>query len=319
MPDKIKIGHIGCGYWGRNIIKTLNDMGCLYGVSDNNLNHIEDIKKEFSDNINSFETNEMISSSEVKGITLATPAETHFEIGMQVLESGKNLYVEKPLTLDIEEAKTMVDFAIKNKLILQVGHLMIYHPAFKLIKKMINEKFFGDILSISSNRLKWGKVRSFENVAWSFAPHDISMISYLLDSNLRLESCYLKKLTPGTEDTAHIFLSSDNGTNCHIYCSWLNPFKEFRFCIVGNKNSAVYLDGNDFIDIFKTDMSSEDNNWAPPHSKKMKIDKTVKPLREALSDFTESCWTSKQPLASGLNGLEVVDILQSVNKKLYEN
>ena len=314
MHNSNNIGHIGCGYWGKNIIKTLYEMECLYGIADTNQESLDDIRKNVSKDIPFYDTDTLIASSELKAITLATPAETHYEIGMKILESGKNLYVEKPLTLNFNEAKNMVDYAHKNKLTLQVGHLMIYHPAFKKLKDLIKKDYFGKILYIFSNRLKWGKVRDFENVIWSFAPHDISMISYLLDSKLQLENAYSKKLIPGTEDTAHIFLSSNSGTHCHINCSWLNPFKEFKFCIVGDKQSAVYDDGNDFISIFETDLlSSSNSQWEAPGFEKLQFDSSIKPLTAALEDFITSCDNLTVPLASGRNGLEVVKLLECIN------
>ncbi len=319
MPKQIKIGHIGCGYWGKNIIRTLHNMNFLAGVADTSEESIQNIKTEISESIQSLNPEEIIACKEIQAITLATPAETHFELGMQVLNSGKHLYVEKPLTLNFEEAKTMTDFANKKNLILQVGHLMIYHPAFRLLKKFIKEKFFGNIIYISSNRLKWGKVRDYENVTWSFAPHDISMISFLLDSNLKLEKYYSKKLTPGTEDTSHIFLSSEEGINCHIYCSWLSPFKEFKFCIVGTEHSATYTDGDDHINIYETELNLDRSNWNAPNSKRFDIDNSILPLNEALNDFVKSCQNSTQPMASSLNGLEVVKLLEETNYKNDEN
>ena len=128
------------------------------------------------------------------------------------------------------------------------------------------------------------------------------MISFLLDSNLKLEKYYSKKLTPGTEDTSHIFLSSEEGINCHIYCSWLSPFKEFKFCIVGTEHSATYTDGDDHINIYETELNLDRSNWNAPNSKRFDIDNSILPLNEALNDFVKSCKTQLNQWHQALMG-----------------
>ena len=315
MHSNQDIIHIGCGYWGQNIARSLQSLGALHSVCDLNSSLAKGFAKEINTKVISFDD---ALSSEARGITLATPAENHFESGLQVLSAGKNLYIEKPVTLNLSEAIELKALAKKNGLIVQVGHLLLYHEAFRVIKKLIDTQFLGEIIYIYSNRLSWGKIRKFENIFWSFAPHDISLLNFLIQESLTLKNFYSSKLLGNNiEDVGHIFLSSNSGINCHINVSWLHPIKEHKLTIIGQKKSVQFIDdGRDFIEVFSNEEKIITEEKLPSLKKeKMFFNSKELPLTIALKSFISSIKNNTTPLASIDNGIEVVKILEEIEKK----
>ncbi len=178
----MSIAVIGCGYWGKNLIRNFYELGVLSAVSDSD----KLLAKEFSEKykVPSLTFEEVLNSS-VRGVVIAAPAKYHAKLTIDALEANKHVYVEKPLAMNKKEADEMIKKSNKKGMHLMVGHLLQYHPVFKKLKEMNEEKDFGDIQYIYSNRFSFGKIRSEENVIWSFAPHDISMILSLINSPIK--------------------------------------------------------------------------------------------------------------------------------------
>jgi len=180
------IAVIGSGYWGKNIVRNLHQLGALKLICDKNETTLASLKDQYPNIETCFALNDVLSREDIQGIVIATPAETHFTVAREAILSGKHVLVEKPLSLVEKDARELVKLAEKNQLILMVGHLLQYHPAFIRLKELAASGKLGRINYIYSRRLNLGKIRREENILWSFAPHDISMILSLAGENRKM-------------------------------------------------------------------------------------------------------------------------------------
>lgn len=314
---------VGGGYWGKNHIRTLDALGYLGGLVDSNLSLIENYKKDYP-KIKIFnELDEALSNNFFDGFVVATPAETHFKIAKKIINNNFHLLVEKPLTLSIDDAKELVELSKIKNINLMVGHLMLFHPAIRKIKKMIDENIIGDLQYVYSNRLNLGKVRTQENVFWSLAPHDISIFDFLIESIpkkiISNGSTFLQK---GIPDSTITQLKYENGVEGHIFVSWLHPFKEQRLVVIGSNAMITFED-------------SLDNKPLKLYTKKFdfergipeKIDGPITlidyenkmPLSEELEYFCNHLDGNKIKLSNGEHALRVTNILVSASKQLIND
>ena len=233
---------VGAGCWGINHIKTLNQLGCLAGIVDSDISTLNKIKTQYPECL-TFSNLEKTFKENFDAYIVATPPKTHFNIAMTILKNKKPLLVEKPLTLDLSESIEINEYAKKNKINLMVGHLLLFHPAFVKMKKIYDEGQLGKIQYIYSNRLNLGKFRNDENVLWSFAPHDISLFNYFFNSSpLSVVSNGVDILRNNIHDTTITSLKYNENRMGHIFVSWLHPFKEHRFVIVGSEGMIHFED-----------------------------------------------------------------------------
>ncbi len=240
-----KICVVGAGPWGRNHIRTLQKIGSLGGVVDSNNSILEGIKKEFP-NCSTFSSLEDSFKKYFDAYIVATPPKSHFFIAKRIIKKKRHLLVEKPITLDLNEAKELNKLAKINNVSLMAGHLLLFHPAFIKIKNIVDEGKIGDIQYIYSNRLNLGSFRRDENVLWSFAPHDISLFNYFFEgSPLSVSSNGIDILQKGVHDTSITSFNYAGNRMGHIFVSWLHPFKEHRFVVVGSKGMLHYDDTED--------------------------------------------------------------------------
>lgn len=235
------IAMIGCGYWGQNILRNLHELGALAAVVELDEDRARAFAQRFSVPRKSF--SEALSDVDLAGVAIAAPAESHAALCREALAAGKHVFVEKPLALTVPEAQELQTLAEKAGRILMVGHLLQYHPVFNRLKDLVAEGRLGRLQYIYSHRLNLGKVRREENILWSFAPHDISMILSLVgshpDSVSAVGSYYLhNKIADVT--TTH--LSFPGGEHAHVFVSWLHPFKEQKLVVVGDHGMAVFND-----------------------------------------------------------------------------
>jgi UDP-2-acetamido-3-amino-2,3-dideoxy-glucuronate N-acetyltransferase len=236
------IAHIGCGYWGKNIAQTLSKLEILSGVHDFN----DIVRKDFLQKYNlpevDFET--LLNDESIRGITIATPSDTHFEIAKKVLSCGKHVFIEKPISLKLDEAYNLKKIAEKNNLKIMVGHLMHYHDAFKSLKEHASKENIGVIKRIKSYRKSFGILRIDEDVIWSFAPHDISMALSLANGrNIKNLQCLKKSFFRKNTDSASIsFDISDISVEIDI--DWASSYKQQRFEVYGENGIIIFEDTN---------------------------------------------------------------------------
>ena len=314
---------VGGGYWGKNHIRTLDALGYLGGLVDSNLSLIENYKKDYP-KIKIFnELDEALSNNFFDGFVVATPAETHFKIAKKIINNNFHLLVEKPLTLSIDDAKELVELSKIKNINLMVGHLMLFHPAIRKIKKMIDENIIGDLQYVYSNRLNLGKVRTQENVFWSLAPHDISIFDFLIESIpkkiISNGSTFLQK---GIPDSTITQLKYENGVEGHIFVSWLHPFKEQRLVVIGSNAMITFEDSLDNKPLKLYTQKFDFDRGIPE-----KIDGPITlidyedkmPLSEELEYFCNHLDGNKIKLSNGEHALRVTNILVSASKQLINN
>lgn len=235
---------IGGGYWGKNLIRNFHALGALGLVCDKNTDLLQAHARQYPGLCTSTSMLDAFSSPDIRAVAVATPAETHWAIAREALKAGKHVFVEKPLALDPAEAEDLTRLAAERGLTLMAGHLMQYHPAFLRLLDMARKGELGRINYIYSHRLNLGRIRREENILWSFAPHDISMILALLDAEPDEVSCqggcFLHKKIA---DVTVSHMAFPSGAQAHIFVSWLHPFKEQKLVVVGDRQMAVFDDG----------------------------------------------------------------------------
>ena len=240
---KHKLGLIGGGYWGKNLIREFNNIGVLHTICDINKNALKKYNELYPNINTTTDWEQVLNNNEISCVCIALPAHMHYSFAKKSLLANKDVYVEKPITLDINEAQELVDLAKTKNKILMVGHLLHYHPCIKKIKEIINDNKIGKIKNIIANRLNLGIFRKQENVLWSFAPHDISVILSLCNNQLP-ESVLcsgIDHITKGVHDVTNSILKyKDKYININV--NWLNPYKEQKLSIIGEKGMILFDD-----------------------------------------------------------------------------
>jgi len=314
-----KICVVGAGYWGKNHIKTLQRLNALKGIVE-----IDDIAlKTLLDNypgVNGHSNVQDAIEEGYDGYVIATPAQTHFEIAKLLIEGNKNVLIEKPMTLSIEESEELVSLVNENKVSAMVGHVLLFHPALKKIKKMITSGGIGKLQYIYSNRLNLGKVRTEENVFWSFAPHDIAIFQYLTDSIPKTinakGSAFLQE---GIPDSTLMQLEYENKVKGHIFVSWLHPFKEHRLVVIGSEAMISFEDSlNDKpLKLYskKINLSTGVPEEVDGPVKAISYEKR-KPLDLELEYFLNHLTDNKPKIATIKHGHEVVKTLVYASQQI---
>tara|TARA_B100002051_G_C16709399_1_gene625766 strand:- start:625 stop:1605 length:981 start_codon:yes stop_codon:yes gene_type:complete len=320
MVDQKKICVIGAGRWGRNHIKTLYRMSSLAAVVESDKEVIRDLKKMYSD-ILFFSSIQETFSYNFSGYVVATPAPTHFNISKMIIENGFSVLIEKPMTLNVPDAENLIDMANQNNVNIMVGHVLLFHPAIQKIKELINSGKIGELQYIYSNRLNLGQVRKEEDVFWSFAPHDISILQYITESfPLEINTMGGAFLQQDIHDSTITFLSYPNNIKAHIYLSWLHPFKEHRIVIIGSEGMLSFEDSldNKPLKFYDKKFILNKNNFEKIDGEIEEIEYSTKsPLDEELIYFMNNLDTGFE-VSDGKNGLEVIKILSSSSKKLKD-
>lgn len=312
--DNPRIAVIGCGYWGKNLVRNFAQIGHLVAVVDGDAATAQKFADEFSVKAMSFD--EVLASDEIDGVVLATPAHVHASMTKQALEAGKHVYVEKPLALDVEDAREVVELAAAKDLKLMVGHLLQYHPAFLKVKELIANGELGTVEYIYSNRLNFGKIRQEENVFWSFAPHDISMILGIageLPDSVRTEASYY--LTKDVADTTVTHLRFPHGLRAHVFVSWLHPFKEQKLVVIGTEGMLTFTDNEPWAEklkLYKHKVVWEDGVPEPAKADALSIPlDEAEPLKLECQHFVDCIKNDERPITDGAEGLRVLRVLNA--------
>jgi len=319
----MKLGLIGGGYWGKNLIREFNNCGILHTICDINEESIKKYNINYPNVNTTTKFDDILKNNEITSVCIALPAEMHYLFAKNSLQAGKDVYVEKPITLNIKEAEELIKIAKENNKILMVGHLLHYHPCVDKIKEIINLGKIGNIKSITANRLSLGIFRTQENVLWSFAPHDISVILSLLNNELpsSVISNGISILTNGIEDTVNSILKySDKYVNINV--SWLSPNKEQRMTIIGETGMLIF---DDTLKENKLKLIPEyclNENGTPiaikGNEQSINLESNISPLLNECKHFVSCCENRLEPITNGEEGLRVLKVLESLTKSLKE-
>jgi UDP-2-acetamido-3-amino-2,3-dideoxy-glucuronate N-acetyltransferase len=317
------IAVIGCGYWGKNLIRNFHELGSLYGICDSDSSALDSFSEKYPDLRYFSDSEDVFQDADVKGVAIATPAATHYVLARQAVFANKDVFVEKPIALTYKEGLELVELAESRKKILQVGHILEYHPAVAKLKELVNKGELGKIQYIYSNRLNLGKFRTEENILWSFAPHDIAIILSLLGELPESVSAHGGEfLNSNITDVTVTNLSMPGGVKAHIFVSWLHPFKEQKLVVIGNKKMAVFNDTapSDKLVVYDHEIKWIDRLPVPEkHEAKSIPFDPVEPLKAECKDFISSMETRKNPLTDGQSGLRVLRVLEACQDSLKNN
>ncbi len=310
-----KICVIGGGRWGKNHIRTLARMGNLAGIVESDQSCLGELAQKYS--VDGFAELDQAIKHGFDGYILATPAETHYPLGKKLLEQGLNVLIEKPMALSSEHSKELLEIAEKTGSRLMVGHLLLFHPAIRKIKEVLKSGKIGRLYYIYSNRLNLGTVRTEENVFWSFAPHDISVLDYLVGARaLSIEAKGSKFMQDEIYDVTMTQLSYPHNVHAHIFVSWLHPFKEQRLILVGSSGMLSFDDSSKEKNILYYNKRIDWQGGRPVMVEEPDeiIDYERKlPLDEELKYFVEHL-DKEITCADGKTGHEVVKVLETVQK-----
>ncbi len=312
---------IGSGYWGRNLVRNFHSLGVLKLICDKNGSVLEGFQNQYPHVDTCVALSEVLQREDVHGVVIATPAETHFNLAREALLAGKHVFVEKPLVLREVEGRELIQIAETANRVLMVGHLLQYHPAFIVLKEMVIKGQLGRINYIYSNRLNFGKIRREENILWSFAPHDVSMILTLAgeepESILTTGGYYLHQRIA---DVTTTHLEFANGLRAHIFVSWLHPFKEQKLVVVGDQKMAVFDDTLPWPD--KLLIYPHQVHWVNGMPVPAKADPLraefphEEPLRNECLHFLDCMADGRHPITDGQEGLRVLRILNASQDSL---
>lgn len=321
------IAVIGCGYWGKNLVRNFAELGALHTICDSSPEVLKKLGSLYpkADTETSFEA--VLANIEIKGVVISSPAALHYSMAKQALLADKDVFVEKPITSKSSHARELVKLAEKRKRILMVGHLMLYHPAVQILKRHIQSGDLGKIYYLYSTRVNLGQVRSDESALWRLTPHDISLFMYLLGASPEVVSAQgTSYVQPHLEDVVFITLQFPPKVMAHIHASWLDPHKIRQLTVVGSKKMAVFddMDPEHKLRIYDQGVVDDYDKLASPSGalalrsegvSSPRVD-LAEPLSLECRHFLECIKTRSTPLSDGKQGLEVVRILEKIEKTM---
>lgn len=319
QSEGVRVGVIGCGYWGKNLVRNFHELGALAAVCDVNEVALEHVHRTYAVPTTT-SVEQLLSIPDIQGVAIAAPAAEHYELAKKAMLSGKDVFVEKPLALELEEGAELVEISGRHSRVLMVGHLLLYHPAIVELRRMIDVGDFGRVEYISSSRLNLGKLRTEEDILWSFAPHDVAVLLHLLgETPTSVAAQGASYLNHPISDLTLTILEFKSGVKANIFVSWLHPFKEQKLVIVGSQKMAVFDDtrAEDKLVVYthriewvsRTPVARRAEGQVVPIAKE-------EPLRLECAHFLECVRHRRRPLTDGENGLNVLNVLHAAGQSV---
>jgi len=329
MAKQIKVGVVGCGYWGPNLVRNFRslpdcDLKIMCDISEQRLMHLKSLYPEVEGET---DYNHMLNGVGLDAVIIATAVKSHYAMAKASLLSGKHTFIEKPMASSSAECQELIEIARKNGLVLMTGHTFLYSPAVRKIKEIVKGGDIGDIRYICARRLNLGLFQKDINVAWDLAPHDISIILHIMGERPTVVNCQgSAHITPGVEDVTTMWLGFPGERSAIIHSSWLDPRKIREMTIVGSKRMIVYDDVSPLEKIRIFDARVE----RPPHYDTfaefhyayhygdvyIPYIKQEEPLKNECQHFLDCIRQGTQPLTDGEDGLELVRILEASSQSL---
>lgn len=323
---KKSIAVIGAGYWGKNLVRNMFELGALDTVCDVNESLLDKHAEQYPGINVTTNFKSVLENPAIQQVVIATPGHAHFHLAKQALEAGKDLYVEKPLCLSAVEGRELVELAESTGRILMVGHILQYHPCVQMLQKILKDGTLGKLQHVVSNRLNLGKIQTKESALWALAPHDISVILSLCGNQLpeQLRCLGGDYLSDGVADVTMTTMRFPDKVQAHIYVSWLNPFKEQKLVLVGSKGMLVFDDTKDWehkLVLYRDPVTwTHGNRPIENRGEGEYIEVELKePLKEECRHFLTCCQTRETPKTDGQEGLRVLQVLQAAEASLNDD
>jgi UDP-2-acetamido-3-amino-2,3-dideoxy-glucuronate N-acetyltransferase len=316
----LQVAVIGCGPWGKNLVRNFAEMGVLAAICDADPLKAQPVSTQYG--VPALSEEEIFTHPTLDAVVIASLAPSHAQQAERALKAGKHVYVEKPMTLSVADAKKLCALAEDQNRILMVGHILHYHPAFIALQERLPE--LGPLKHIYANRLALGRFRNQENVLWDLASHDISLILALTqDMPKSMTATAQTFLSPQKPASALLTLAFSDGLTAHIHTSWLSPFKEQKLVVVGENGIAVFDDCKPWAE--KLQISKECFIWQDGQplanssfqTRYISLPET-EPLKNECLHFLTCIQTSQNPVTSGLEGLRVTKVLEKAEHLLQE-
>ncbi len=312
---KQKVAVIGCGLWGRNIVRNFYNLEVLDTVCDLDTENLQKIKEQYPDVHTTSDFDEILNNDEITAVAVVTPSHTHFKLVKQVLETGRHVYVEKPISTSAKEAEELKKLADEKGLVLMVGHLLLYHPAVNRLKMLVDEGDLGEVVYAQSDRLNVNYFKNDRSVMWDLAPHDVSMMAYVIGQEPKQVISAVGCSTDKNEimDITHLTIEFENGAIGQISDSWITPMKHVRLLVRGTKATAILDDTlqEDKLQVFD---NKKDGPATDIHIDYLEIE----PLKLECQHFITCCETGKKARSDGENGFNVVRILDEAEKIMLD-
>ncbi len=308
------VGVIGCGIWGKNIVRNFYNLNALHTVCDLDDDTLDMIKTTYVGTNTTKDFNELINNEEIKAICVITPSHTHFNLVKLALEHNKHVYVEKPISIKADEALKLKELAEEKGLVLMVGHLLLYHPAVNRLKMLIEDGVLGKIKYVQSDRLNINYFKNDRSVMWDLAPHDVSMVSYVINSE---PEKVISATGTSTEDNnifdiTHITIKYKNGVVAQLSDSWIHPQKRVTLMVRGDKGSAILDDTlpDHKLLVYDNTKPGQQNIDVPDYLE-------IEPLKLECQHFLHCIETGKTPRSGGENGYMTVKVLEDAEKIMF--
>jgi UDP-2-acetamido-3-amino-2,3-dideoxy-glucuronate N-acetyltransferase len=325
LGDKINLALIGAGHWGKNLARVFNELGILKTICDSSEEILLKKAAKYPEITTTSSFAEVLASPDINAIAIATPAEQHYSLAKKSLLADKHVFVEKPLSMTAQEGEDLVQIAKRQGKVLFVGHILQYHSAVQTVKRMLQEGELGKLQYIYSNRLNLGKIRREENILWSFAPHDISVILSLVgEEPVDVTATGTNILHPNITDTTITNMKFSSGIGAHIFVSWLHPFKEQKMVIIGDRKMVVFDDTAPIdkkLMLYPHKISWKDGIPVPEKNKGSQIDLSKtweEPLTSEGRAFIDAI-NGQPAITDGQEGLTVLKVLQRAQASMDNN
>ena len=311
----MRVAVVGAGNWGKNLIRNFYALEALSAIAEAS-DELRSKAEASYPGVMMYADYRELLTTDIPTIVFATPAPTHYKFAMDALKAGKDVFIEKPMTLDTAEAKALAEYADAHDRILMVGHLLMYQPAIAWMRDYLASGKAGQVYHVATQRVNLGKVRPGENVWWSFAPHDVSIVFDLLGNPEldRVQASGQAILQPGIEDQVHVDLTFKSGQTAHLHCSWFHPFLKRGTTVIAEKQMLYYDETDQKVMIYdksvNPDLSIRDNGvTVVPVA-------ALEPLKLECEHFLNCVAMRQRPRSDGWNGVAVVEVLQKAQEAL---
>jgi predicted dehydrogenase len=311
----MKVAVIGAGQWGRNLVKTLYQLGVLGAVAEQAATLADELRRDYQE-LEIYSDYLPILHSDIQAVVIATPAPTHHSLVKEALLAGKDVFVEKPMTLATADAEELAVLAEQKRRILMVGHLLLYQPAVQWIKKYLQTGSLGEINSLHQERLSLGRARETESVLWDLGVHDLAVLLYLIGNTpVTGRITGQQRFRPGVEDDIYLHLTFSGNVQAHLHTSWLWPKRHRQLTITGTAGMLVYDELGQTVVLYRNGINQRDlSNWDAGKELIFKGDGA--PLAREMEHFLECLRERKPPISDGRSGVNVIKVLEDATRQL---